>query len=377
MNKKMKSPKVFNCTTNVVGGAIQNAVNFILELINRGESEQWYFLLSEKVYLQLHDNLNLINYSVYQSPAKSILARLKIKNDVFRLNPSVVYTSAGPAYVNFTCKHIMGCSNPYVLGTNINFENGFFKKTLRYLHTKYQRYYIKKADYWIVQTEHSKIQMNDLVNNKNTVYVVFNSISESFSEPKNKLPNITCEIINKPVVNVLVPSAFYKHKQIHTIPKVISALNRLTSIKFNFTLTIPNSSFEGEVLPLATELNVVGQLINIGSFEHSEAFDLYNSSDIVFLPSILEVFSTAYIEAISCLKPLVVADEYFSRDICASYPIYFKSNSIDDCATKILDSLSFYVDYNTKKVEAERILNMFGTQSQRVHKIINLLESVK
>ena len=41
---------VFNCSTNIVGGAVQNSVNFIKNIRDSANLEYWHFILSYPVY---------------------------------------------------------------------------------------------------------------------------------------------------------------------------------------------------------------------------------------------------------------------------------------------------------------------------------------
>ena len=89
---------LFNCSINVVGGAIQNAYNFIINALNDDEIE-WLFLVSP----QIHDQLFKKNVSddriinIINSPSKRFKTRKLIFEYEKQFNPDLVYTMAGPA----------------------------------------------------------------------------------------------------------------------------------------------------------------------------------------------------------------------------------------------------------------------------------------
>lgn len=155
IDNKKKSVVVFNCSTNVVGGGIQNSVNFIKQVLNHDFGMAWFFILSPQVHEQVKELVKEGCFHVAQkSPASSLSSRKKIRTIVENISPLLVYTSAGPAYISFPCHHIMGCSNPYILGASdyaYHLYGGMFEQLNRRLKTVYQRMYIKKADAWIVQ----------------------------------------------------------------------------------------------------------------------------------------------------------------------------------------------------------------------------------
>lgn len=112
---------LFNCSTNIQGGAAQNAANFIISSVKNNNQNssciKYHFIISEPVKKILDSQkCHLKDYSLIQkSPSKSFVSRNEIKSIERKFCPDIVYTMAGPAYVKFNSKHIMGCSNPYVI----------------------------------------------------------------------------------------------------------------------------------------------------------------------------------------------------------------------------------------------------------------------
>jgi hypothetical protein len=363
---------VFNCSTNIVGGAVQNAVNFIKEIVDNGCVDDWYFILSNEVYLQVKDIIN-INFSVFESPARNF----RIRNDIFKLvediSPRLVYTSAGPAYIDFKCIHIMGCSNPYVLGATkraIKLLGGKRARLKRYLLTLYQRFYIRKADYWIVQTVNSVEGLRSLGCDVKRISVVNNALASSFYD----LAPLSIERESSKR-NVLIPSAYYNHKDLDRVPIICSEYFKRFGRDITFTFTMNDSDFDN-IIKIAKVEGTVENIKNIGPFKHSEALSIYQRYDLIFQPSVLEVFSTTYLEAIAIFKPLVVPRLNFAIDICGDYASYYNVDDVADCAAVINSSL---VDFNftSKDVFRTRILKKYGTQRERFNKMINLINEIK
>ncbi|OCH40306.1 glycosyltransferase [Vibrio cyclitrophicus] len=373
---KRKSVKyIFNCTTNVVGGAVQNSVNFIKSLKLESNDEGWYFFLTQEVFEQVSYILEDEQYEIFSSPAKSWTSRRNIRKLQEKLSPELVYTSAGPAYVNFSCYHIMGCSNPYILGANdyaLNIINGFGVKILRLIHTFYQRRYIKLADYWIVQSNDSFNKMVNIGINREQCSVVNNAISKDFFEEFLKNRNVGVVANKSNAIKILVPSAYYSHKNLEIIPMVAKEL-KCRGYDAKFTLTVSESRESNRIFDKAESLNVKDCLVNIGPYKHSDALEIYKRHDMVFLPSLLEVFSTSYIESICLLKPLVVPDLDFARDICESYAVYYQPMSFLVAADSIIEA-------NYQKINSElanSIIKKYGSQNERFHKILDLINSIK
>jgi glycosyltransferase involved in cell wall biosynthesis len=366
---------IFNCTTNITGGAVQNSVNFIREALSSSGSGNWFFLVNDKIFSQLSEKTNE-QIKVFPSPAKSYSARKSISKYIASKPNSIVYTSAGPAYISIKNYHVIGCSNPYVLGIdkeiNVKFFSGF-DLLKRELLTIYQRRAIIGADAYIFQTEHSRQAFFKHTSVKADVQstVISNAISSDFScyLKSSQQQHVTHQ---GDVINVLVPSAYYKHKCLEIIPSLIVSLNQeYKDKKYIFSLTVKDDEFLE--IKKSSDLEIPSeQLVNLGTYNHSDAVGLYKKADIIFQPSLIEVFSTTYIEAIAMGLPLVVPDTAFSRGICKNYPSYYDFNNLNDCVR----SFSPEIVFNNKNNERD-FLSEYGNQSERFKKIESYLYKLK
>jgi len=379
IDNKIEVDVVFNCSTNVVGGGIQNSVNFIKQIIlNNGYGLEWFFLLSPQVYLQVKDLLvNDRFYIAYRSPASTLEERNKIYKLVNDLSPSVVYTSAGPAYIKFPVFHIMGCSNPYILGASnyaYHLYGGTFAQLKRKFKTVYQRLKIKDADAWIAQTKSSEKKLRDIVGKNSDITIIHNSVSKNFLNHLNSLsPNSICQSISVESKKILVPTAYYKHKDLEKIPEAIALLTKKYNVSVKVLLTIGSNDDFDKINNIAKRLNVENCIENIGAFTHNEALRIYSQCDIVLQPSALEVFSTSYIEAMATLKPLVVPKYDFSESICSDYAYYYDSGDIHSYVDAIFKSMHD-IDIESRYNKAMNIVVKYGSQEQRVKNIVSLIK---
>ncbi|MDV5357240.1 glycosyltransferase [Enterobacter asburiae] len=380
MNDSKSFDVVFNCSINVIGGGVQNAVNFIRHTIkNNGYGLAWFYILSAQVYEQLKNELSAGEYQLFEiTPAKSPAARSALVNLVKKINPAVVYTSAGPTYVKFSVPHIMGCSNPYVLGASDYAYKLYGNKLMQFKRRAlsfYQRQKIKLADEWIAQTEASSISLKKIVGRDKRIHIVHNAISEDFL---NYFKNIDCNNLindkNQKEISVLVPTAYYKHKDIEKIPLMISRLSQRYTKKFTVVFTIKEKEIYDEILNSAKKLGVDAYVKNIGGYHHNKALELYLAHDIILQPSVLEVFSTSYIEAMATLKPLVVPQFDFSTSICGDYAWFYDCHDMDSYVESMYRAFMDY-DSLSRYERAEPILRKYGSQQERTLRIVNIIKA--
>ncbi|WP_203141756.1 glycosyltransferase [Marinobacter mangrovi] len=339
---KRKTAMCFNASTNVVGGAVQNSANFMRYSAEDPEID-WYYVVSPQVLAEARKiGFDDDVLCLQESPAQSASSRRQLYRYVAEKQPEVVYTMAGPAYVSFPCTHVMGCSNPYLTNLSwqsLSYNRSFGQILITLARSVYQAFYARKADAWIFQTEASrKGFMERLFVPETATDVVPNAVGKAFD--LERFAASTPEM-NGGVIKGLYPAAYYPHKAHMMIPDVLAELKQQypkADIKLSVTLK-KHSPEEGKLFDLAARKGVVDSVVNIGPYSYSDAPDILAAHDFVFFPSILEVFSTSYLEAMASARPLVVADKDFAREVCGRFATYFKPLSSKDAARKIMEVL--------------------------------------
>jgi glycosyltransferase involved in cell wall biosynthesis len=335
---------LFNCTTNIGGGTTQNAANFVA-LALKDPSVRWHFALSPHVHKDLLAmGVQLARYEVFETPSQSPAMRKAVLAYERSIKPGLTYTMAGPAFIKFDSLHVLGCSNPYVSNLDrmaLMCGRNYAQAAVMYLRSRYQLHQFKAAQFWIFQTESSRqgfCQATDLSVNKTAV--VPNSVGLAFAQaaPAKTLQ----ELPKQGDLRIFVPSLEYPHKALHIIPDVAYHLkNKFPNLNPIFTLTVShNSEVLKAIKDRSLQLGVQNNVLNHGHFPYAEAPALYTACDLVFLPSILEVFSTSYLEAMATGKPLVVADRAFSREICEQAALFANPLDAEHSAAQIAELLN-------------------------------------
>lgn len=371
---------LFNCSTNVVGGAVQNAYNYIFNALKDNEND-WMFLVSPQVYDQLlkmngPDNRVI---KIVNSPSKNLESRKLIQEHEKQFNPDLVYTMAGPAYVSFKNYHVMGISNPYLTHARFRtyiYGRGFFESVQLILTALYQAIYVRRANFFFFQTGSSRNAFCKRYRvRKDKTALVPNAISNIFTSDIGKEENAS----KSEQVKIFCPAAPYPHKGLHTLPLIAKRLQKsVNGQKFQFVTTLPsNSNIWKRIEKKAKWHNVQNLISNIGPFNHSEAPRLHNDADIIFIPSVLETFSTSYLEGIISKKPLLVSDLPFAEEVCGDHAHYIKPFSIGSAVTHLSDLITNLQDYKQNITAEDFVLKKFGDQKDRYNVIKENLKKIE
>lgn len=373
---------IFNCVVNKRGGSIQNAANFISHARNDFYNE-YLFLVSEPVYSLL------LKWNQIDSRVISIshpLESSSSKRDVIKIEagflPDIIYTMAGPTYLKFKAMHVLGISDGFITHSKLQdfyYNQSFYKGSVFLFKTLFKGFLSRfSADNFIFQTETARAGYckRFFLNKKNTA-VVSNAIGKSFLdlESINIIKSYDKEVV------IFCPFANYPHKDIAIIQRMLDAViydkSRffLDGYKIKFKVTIEESDAFAKKI---NELNSLTDFIcieNVGPYSYSDSLSLYNSSHVVFMPTILETFSTSYLEALATGRIVLTSDIASSREICGDAAIYFNPGDEVDALIKMFEIIK-----GNKVLDlmmAKTIVNHYGDYRGRYLNIIQALNYFK
>ena len=364
-----------------MGGGVKNSALFIKYAVN-DNNIAWSFAVSPQVY-DVISRWGVSDHRVYVydvSPARSIIARKKLKKLPIKLGVDVVFTMAGPAYVEFEVPHLMGISNGYL--THVDWRGfivgrSFFRIFKDFLTVLYQTFYARKADKLLFQTEEAR---NGFCKRSffqvNKTEIVANAIGHEFIEYFSNRDISVADFHNEKEIKVFCPASSYPHKALHLIPEIIKELKSLSSNLYSFRFILSLSEDEGywkEILKKSKKLGVSKFIDTVGIYNYADAISLYEKSDIIFVPSILETFTISYIEAFASRKPLIVSNRAFAKEICGNAAIYidpFNARSSAELFHKLLTSKEEQLNLCSNGL---KILNNYGSQEARYKKIVSIV----
>lgn len=372
---------IINTSNLYVGGGVQVALSFINELKSIDSKNEYHIFLSKAIEKQIFQNefdKKFYFYLIENSPAKlktrsSILKKLDYLES--KINPNIVLSVFGPTYWTPKSKHIMGFAVPWVLEQNSIAYNELktLKRFKMRLWVKYISYYTKiNASNYIIETNDGKEKLSKILNiNSENIYVVSNTYSSVFNDKQYIEPNhskyIKLPEKEKNEFRLLLISHNHPNKNLKIINKILPLLKN-NNVKF--VLTINQSDYE---LLFDKESE---NIINLGPVSQDSCPSLYSQCDAMFLPTLLEVFSASYPEAMKMEKPILTSDLSFSKDVCGDAAYYFNPLDENDIYDKIIELVK------NKNLRDELIengikkLKTFETSKSRAEKYLEICKLI-
>jgi glycosyltransferase involved in cell wall biosynthesis len=330
-----------NTSTLVQGGGLQVATALIDHALNDPVARQWEYMISGPLARELIGfgiDVREERFHVFDiSPARNSGQRQRVLDIELRMEPDLIFTLFGPAYVRFRARHLCGVADPWVTHSSwLAFKTmGFSLDTLKMLATMaWKAYWWKQVDYWWAE---AAVARDGLISrlrcNPDHIFIIPNTAGPQFETNRVK-----AQFPAGGKVRILCLSAYYGHKNLEIIPDVILEIEKLRpDLDFEFTLTLPPERPEiRAILERAESTGAIHRINNLGLVPVSETPFLYEKSHMTFLPSLLEVFSAVYPESLCTGVPLVTTDLRFARDVLKNAAAYFEPTNVHSAASQLI-----------------------------------------
>lgn len=135
---------------------------------------------------------------------------------------------------------------------------------------------------------------------------------------------------------LLTLSHYFPHKNLEIIGEV-SARIHAKGLPYKFVVTLdPTASTETARFLSSIQWAIdAGIVENRGVVATEQLPALFANSDALFLPTLLESFSTTYVEAMRFGLPILTSDRGFAHSVCQSAALYFDPLSVDEVEAAI------------------------------------------
>lgn len=363
---------IINLSNNLVGGGLQVALSFLSECRHFDQNE-YHVILSPNVARQVDRSLFGGNFFFTDIPSVPFWKLERILPSIEKkISPDVVFTVFGPSYWRPKTKHLEG----FAIGHYIYPESPFWRKlsTLKriksFLYKQIKSYYFKKdADYYVVETDDVNKRLRILLNT-DKVYTVSNTCSAHYHNPNCYISHLPPRMPQE--FRLLTISSYYPHKNLEIIPKILDVLKDFSGEKhISFVLTLRAEDYQRVIPPQYRE-----SVYNIGPVLVNEGPSLYQETDAMFLPTLLECFSVSYPEAMAMKRPIITSDLDFAHSICENAALYFNPLNPVDAAEKIIKLAEDVLLQKQLTEKGEKRLTAFPSAKKRAECYLELCKKV-
>lgn len=370
---------IINTSNLNKGGGIQVAHSFINECIKFPDNEYHIFLckkLSEQIDIHKFDD-NFHFYSILNAPSYFSIDGIKAIKTLnkleYKITPDCVFSIFGPTYWTPKSPHLMGFAIAHFIYPDSPFYQ-IIPKSEKFkwnIHKFAKGYFFKRnASYFHVESEDVRIRLAEYLKvNIQNIYTVFNTYHSEYTNGNRNNELILSN--NSRDFRIVCISAYYTHKNLEILNKVIPLLKKDGLNNLKFILTIEDQFFEKIFIPTAKS-----QIINIGPIDIKKCPQLYDECDASFLPTLLECFSANYPESMIMGKPILTSDLSFARGICGNAALFFNPLNEFDIVNKIRELYNNKELYNKLVKAGEERVKIYPNAEKRAEKYLSICQKI-
>lgn len=370
---------IINASNLSHGGGLQVAISFI-EMCRGHKENEYIIFLSPTIKNQLSIDDYNNNFHFFLIKDKPLPYTLKGRKSIRylrklekNLKPDCVFTVFGPTYWTPFVPHFMG----FALGHFIYEDSPFFdlisirEKILWRIRKRIKMHFVKQdASYYHVETEDAKARLSlSLKCSSDNIFVfsnTYNIIYENFKIRGDILPKK-----KEGEFRFIYISAYYKHKNFEILNQIIPVLKRKGYNDITFILTIEEQVYE----EIFTK-NAKSQILNIGPVKVEDCPQLYYECDAVFVPSVLEIFTANYPEAMKMSKPILTTNLSSAKTICENAALYFDALNYNDAVDKVVQLVQDKTLQNQLITNGNKRLSSFLTPHEKASEILQICQSI-
>jgi hypothetical protein len=321
-----------DCVPLVSGGGVQAAVAILAGLL-RQSAVSWNAVVPHALRAALPDEFAAdvrVTFVQRRSQADRVWLTNRLRQIERDFAPSVVFTVFGPPFFRPRAPQLTGFALPHMLydrdslmprATIVNRFGDMLRRAL-----------FRRAGHLVVETETAR-QL--LAHRLDIPLARISVIPNSFNPLLVRTPEM--ETPPPGPFGILIPSAYYWHKNLEMVPEVAADMRRLDpglDFVFRFTLD-PRIPQWAAIMGRARALGVERHLATLGTVKITALAQAYAASSAVFLPTLREVSTAVYPESFYFRRPLVTTDMDFARELCGNAAAFAAPRDAGDAACKL------------------------------------------
>lgn len=363
---------LINASNLKQGGGIQ-VTQSICGQLKRFPQHFFIVVLSTQIddsLISFGDNVKEVRYDIKNSFMTLMFGRDKFLDSVVASEKvDAVMTVFGPSRWRPLVPHLCGFARAQLLiGSRFMNKGSWLEKIKQKLVYAIWKWGFKKSsDIFYTENMYISDMLPRLLGPCVKVYTITNYYNQIFDQlgqwNRKKIPafnGTTC----------LSVSSHYPHKNFEILVDVVRYLREAyPDFRVRFVLT-----FDEREMPVAEEIR--DAFLFIGKVGVEECPYLYEQSNIMFMPTLMECFTATYPEAMRMGVPIVTTDLEFARGLCGDAACYY--SAIDaEAAAEAIYKVAMDKEYAAKLVvNGKEQLKKFDNYEQRADKLIGILEDM-
>ena len=128
------------------------------------------------------------------------------------------------------------------------------------------------------------------------------------------------------------------------------------------------------IIKKSKKLGVISHIQNLGELSLDSVRIEFQKAHCLFLPTLFEIFSATYIEAMSMRVPILTTNLEFAKNICGKAALYFEPLSGKDASEKIIKILTNKELREKLIIAGTNQISKFPTQNEKFTELLSFIK---
>ena len=368
---------LINTTITFVGGGVQLADSIVRQFVN---NKQHHFLLvypktMEKTAdaIKYEKNVELFLYEMPKYYLGLITGHNPVLDSLVKENKiDVVFSVMGPSRWKPQVPHLVGFARCQAVIPESPYWRMLSAKER--IKTQIQNIFIindfrKTSKAFWTENEFISSRLRVKLDKNAKVFTVTSTYNQVYDNRDDWDNSVQFPAFDG--MTLLTIAANYPHKNLRIIPQVIEYLNSThPDMQYRFVMTLKGDEF-GEL-----NKDIKKHIHFIGFVTINQCPYMYEQSDVMFLPSLLECFSACYAEAMRMQRVLLVPKIGFAEGLCGQAAMYYEPTDVRSLGEAIY---KLYCDKELCRLLVEngsQKLKEFNNYQSRAEKLLKIVEQL-
>lgn len=253
--------------------------------------------------------------------------RVILRRAIEEFAPNWIWALGNIAIERPPCKQSLLLHNPHRVYPVTNAQRiGIYARVFKWVSDRYLRHSLRWVDRMYCQTESMRMRAHEALRYPLRQIGLCPNAFTMASMHRRRWP-VELEMLRGKFI-LFTLCRYYPHKNLELIVETFTQY-RAELEGVACVLTIDGSQGRGAA-GLMRRLHVAGledRIVCIGAISQERLSEFYHAADAMFLPTLLESFSGAYLEAMQLGVPVVTSDRDFAREVCGDAAIYIDPHS--------------------------------------------------
>lgn len=368
----LKRTFLINASNLKNGGGLQVAQSICVQL-KQFKNHHFIVVLSTYIndeQISACENVELYKYNIPQTLKTVLFGRDAFLDGlVSEKKVDAVLTVFGPSIWRPRVPHLCGFARAQLLLSNPNDNHNLnfsrIKEKLTFVVWAWG--FRRSSDKFYTENVYISNMLPKLIKGAR-VYTVTNYYNQVFDSPELWRRKIKLPAFNG--TTMLTVSSTASHKNLGIMVPMAEYLERdYPNFNFRFVLTCDKAPFD-----LPDRLR--HHFVFVGKVDVSECPNLYEQSDIMFMPTLMECFTATYPEAMRMGVPIVTTDLEFARGLCGEAAFYYSALDAKAAAVAIIKVATDEECARRLVTTGKEQLKKFDNYKQRAERLIKILEEI-